>query len=138
MYPRTGFTLLELMAVVGLSSIIAMLALLHLPGLRDPIRLRGAAHEFAATLRLARARALAHGVRVRVTVVGFPPTATVFEGATAVGSWQLPRVTVLTGPPGGALIFTALGTGPNATVTFGAGARTRSVIVNQRGRVRVG
>jgi len=33
--------------------------------------------------------------------------------------------------------FGGLGTAQNATVTLGAGARARSVVVNQRGRVRV-
>jgi len=33
--------------------------------------------------------------------------------------------------------FGGLGTAQNATVTLAAGARARSVIVNQRGRVRV-
>ena len=89
-------------------------------------------------LRLARARALAHGVRVRVALAGTPPIATVFEGVTPIGSWQLPRVTILSGPASGFLIFTPLGTAPNATITLGAGTRVRSVIVNQRGRVRVG
>ena len=138
MYPRAGTTLIDLIAALGIASLLVGLAVLHLPGLSDPIRLRGAAHELAATLRLARARALAHGVRVRVAVAGTPPVATVFEGSRAVGSWHLPRVTLISLPAGGSLTFTALGTAPNATITFGAGARRRSVIVNQRGRVRVG
>ena len=138
MYARSGATLIDLLAAVGLASLFAALAVLHLPDLRDPIRLRGAANEFAATLRLARARALAHGVRVRVEVAGTPPIATVFEGGAPVGSWRLPRVALLSGPPGGGLTFTPMGTAPNATVTFAAGTRVRSVIVNQRGRVRVG
>lgn len=138
MYARAGTTLIDLIAAAGLFSLLAGLAVLHLPGLSDPIRLRGAAHELAATLRLARARALAHGVRVRVSVAGSPPVATVFEGSTPVGSWHLPRVAIVSLPAGGSLTFTPFGTAPNATITFGAGTRLRSVIVNQRGRVRVG
>ena len=102
------------------------------------MRLLGASHELAASLRLARSRALARGVRVRVTVGGSPVRVTLDEGAGAIGVRRLAHVALTGAPAGGGITFTALGAAQNGTFTLAIGGRTRRVVVSQRGRVRLG
>jgi len=51
--------------------------------------------------------------------------------------WLPPGVGFTALPARSRVLFGGLGNAENATVTLAAGARARSVIVNQRGRVRV-
>lgn len=138
MRARHGATLLELLAAVGLVGVLLGCAATRLPGLRDPMRLLGASQELAASLRLARSRALARGVRVRVTVGGNPVRVTVDDGSGAPGVRQLDHVALTGAPAGGGVTFTALGATQNGTFTLAIGARNRRVVVSQRGRVRLG
>lgn len=138
MRARDGATLLELIVAVGLIALLLGCGAARLQGVRDPIRLLGASQELAASLRLARSRALARGARVRVTVGGSPLRIALDEGAGPVGVRQLAHVVLTGAPAGGGITFTALGAGQNGTFTLAIGGRTRRVVVSQRGRVRLG
>src|SRR5438067_2521218 len=58
-------------------------------------------------------------------------------GALLSTRWLPPGVGFAALPARSRVLFGGLGSAENATITLAAGARTRSVIVNQRGRVRV-
>jgi prepilin-type N-terminal cleavage/methylation domain-containing protein len=133
-----GVTLLEVLVGLGLASVLAGIGVGSLTALLDGLRLSGGARTAAATLRLARGRALdtSSSVDVEMDLAGS------FLDVRAAG--RLLERHVL--PPGvrfadlparGRVRFGTLGTAENATITLSAGSRTRRVIVNQRGRVRV-
>ena len=139
MAQRAGFTVVELVAGLGLSAVLAGIGGVQLVTLVSGIRLAGAARTLASDLRLARGHALAAGLTVDVLLDG------------AAGTWEARErggrsLETRTLPPGvgfgalparGRLRFDGLGTADNGTVTLAATGGTRSVIVNQRGRVRV-
>ncbi|HZP42897.1 MAG TPA: GspH/FimT family protein [Candidatus Binatia bacterium] len=133
-----GFTLLESLVTVGLAAALAGLGLVRIPELASGLRLAGAARTLATTLRLARGRALAIGAPVEVR---FDVAASAIE---VVGAEPEPARRPLPGgvafaavPVRARIRFGGLGTAENGTVVLAAGGRRRSVVVNQRGRVRV-
>jgi len=136
-----GFTLLEVLGVLALSSVLMGLAALGLVELARTARLAGAVRTTASTLRLARARALAGGASIEVRFDTAAP-ATIETRPTGGGPIEIralpPGIVVAGTPARGRVLFGALGTAENGTVTLTAGPRARRVIVNQRGRVRVG
>lgn len=112
---------------------------MRLPALVAALRVVGAAHDVASALRLARGRALAAGV---TTEVRFDAAARLLEtrvrGGAVLETRRLPAgVGFAALPARGRLGFTAIGSADNGTITLAAGRSARSVIVNQRGRVRV-
>lgn len=68
MRKRSGFTLIELIAVVAIMGMLVALAALRLEYLIPKYRLRGAAREVATVLKLAKSRAAADGKDVFVQV----------------------------------------------------------------------
>jgi Tfp pilus assembly protein FimT len=132
-----GFSLFELIACLALLATIVGTAALRMPDILASIRLSGAVQRLSAALRQARGRALEHGSPVEVRL------------DDAQGVWEMRDTTTVTRealPPGVAFAslpasrrvrFTALGTTDNATITLGAGASVRRIVLNQRGRVRV-
>jgi Tfp pilus assembly protein FimT len=119
--------------------VLAGAGTVRLVALLDSARLAGAARTVATALRLARGIALSSD---GTTEVRFDAARGVCETRDRAGA--LLEVRAL--PPGvgfsalpvrGRILFGGLGTADNATVTLAAGARTRRVIVNQRGRVRL-
>jgi Tfp pilus assembly protein FimT len=102
-------------------------------------RLAGAARTIATALRLARGIAVAGDAAVDVQ---FDAARGVCETRDRAGlvleTRPLPPGVVFAALPARARIrFGGLGTADNGTITLGSGARARSIIVNQRGRVRV-
>ena len=98
-----------------------------------------AAREVATALRLARGIALSGDASIEVR---FDPERALCETRERAGTllstrWLPPGVGFAALPARSRVLFGGLGSAENATVTLAAGARTRSVIVNQRGRVRV-
>lgn len=136
---RRGFSLVESVAVVGLMGVLAAMGSVRVAELARTARLAGAARTLGATLRLARGQALA----------GAAPVVAVFDAATGayevldgagvrLERHRLPPGVAFVGLPARARIaFGALGTADNGTIRLAAGDRTRQVIVNQRGRVRL-
>ena len=134
---RDGFTLLESLVALVLAGVLLGSSVVALTALLESARLAGAARSLAATLRLARGRALAGGSTVEAR---FDPGRSLYEigSAAAPEVHSLPPSVRFAGLPArGRLVFGALGTAENGTVTLGAGPRQRSVVVNQRGRVRL-
>jgi prepilin-type N-terminal cleavage/methylation domain-containing protein len=134
-----GFTLIESLVVVALAALVARAGIVGVAELLRTARLAGAARTLAATLRLARGQALA----------GVGPVVARFDAARGryeildgtggrLGDHVLPAGVAFTGLPARARItFGALGTADNATVALAAGPRSRRIVVNQRGRVRI-
>jgi Tfp pilus assembly protein FimT len=103
------------------------------------VRLAGAARTTAATLRFARAAAIARGASIEAR---FDPDARTLElrdrtNALVRRDPLPPGIGFAALPARRRIFFGGLGTADNGTITLAAGARVRSVIVNQRGRVRV-
>jgi general secretion pathway protein H len=134
-----GFTLLELVAGLGLAVVLAGVGVVQLVAVVQTARLAGAAREVATALRLARGIALAADASIEVR---FDPGRALCEtrersGVLLATRWLPPGVGFAALPARRRVLFGGLGAAENATITLAAGARTRSVIVNQRGRVRV-
>jgi Tfp pilus assembly protein FimT len=116
------------LAGIGVARVVAMV---------ETARLAGTSRVLATALRLARGRALGGGVPVEVRFDVAGMRWTVHAGGRILDTQPLaPRVAFAAVPARQRIVFGALGTADNATVTLAAGARRRSVVVNQRGRVR--
>jgi prepilin-type N-terminal cleavage/methylation domain-containing protein len=134
-----GFTLFELLACLALVATIAGGAALRLPDVLAAVRLGGAVQRLSAALRQARGHALERGGPVEVALDDTRQAWEVREvSATTLAREALPPgVTFASLPASRRVRFTALGTTDNATITLGAGAAVRRIVVIQRGRVRV-
>jgi general secretion pathway protein H len=134
-----GFTLLEVVAGLGLTTLLAGIGVVRLVELVQTARLAGAAREVATALRLARGVALSADATIEVR---FDPARALCEtrdrAGTLLETRRLPPGVAFSSLPARSrVLFGGLGAAENATITLGAGARRRSVVVNQRGRVRV-
>lgn len=139
MVHRAGFTVVELVTGLGLAAVLAGVGGVQLVSLVSGMRLAGAARTLATDLRLARGHALAAGVTVDVLLDGTAGTWEARErGGPSLETRALPPGVAFGALPARArLRFGALGTADNGTVALAAAGATRSVVVNQRGRVRV-
>jgi prepilin-type N-terminal cleavage/methylation domain-containing protein len=134
-----GFTLLELVACLALLATVAGAGALRLSDVLASARLAGSVQRLSAGLRQARGRALERGspVDVQLDDAGAFWQVRDVSGAPVTRE-ALPGGVVFAGLPASRRVrFSALGTTDNATITLGAGAVTRRIVVNQRGRVRV-
>lgn len=134
-----GFTVIELVATLALVAVLGGTAVVRAAAMVDGARLAGGVRVLGTTLRVARSRALAGGGTIEVR---FDQTHRTCETRTAAGQTIAmatlpPRVGFVAVPARGRIAFSALGTADNATVTLGVGTRQRSMVVNQRGRVRL-
>ena len=134
-----GFTLLEALVGVGLALVLSGVGVVRLVELVQSARLAGASREVATALRLARGTALSGDASIEVR---FDATRALCETRDRAGALletrRLPPGVGFTALPARSrVLFGGLGSAENATITLAAGGRTRSVIVNQRGRVRV-
>lgn len=134
-----GFGLVEMLAGMAVVATTIGIGSSSLGGLVGSVRLAGTAERLASVLREARSEALARGRGIEVR---FDPPRGSWSVREDAGSLlavhQLPRgVTFASLPATLRLRFTAMGTADNGTVALGAGGRSRRVVVNQRGRVRV-
>ena len=134
-----GFTLLEALVGTALLAITVGEGAVRLVDLLQSARLAGAVRTVATTLRMARGRAISGGGPIEVRFDAAGRLVELRDGASRVLETRvLPAGVALVALPVRARIrFGALGTAENGTVTLGAGARAHSVVVNQRGRVRV-
>ena len=136
---RRGLTLLEALGGAALAAVLAGVATVRLVELVDVARLAGSARVLATALRLARGQALAAGGSMDVRLDAARMVLELRDGAGMLleTRWLPPGVRFAALPARSRIQFGGLGTAQNATVTLAAGTRARSVIVNQRGRVRV-
>ena len=134
-----GFTLLEALVGTALLAITVGEGAVRLVDLLQSARLAGAVRTVATTLRMARGRAISSGGPMEVRFDTAGRLVELRDGAARVLETRvLPAGVALVGLPARARIrFGGLGTAENGTVTLGAGTRSHSVVVNQRGRVRV-
>ena len=133
-----GFTVLEVLAALGLTAILAGMGTVQLIELVRSARLASGARATASLLRLARGRALASNLEVEVAFDAATASCSVRQAASVLETRPLPPgVTFAALPARGRILFGALGSAENGTVRLAAGLRTRRVIVNQRGRVRL-
>ena len=134
-----AFTLLEVVAGLALATVLAGISVVRLVELVETIRLAGAAREVATALRLARGVALSTDAAIEVRFDALRALCETHDRAGALlGTRRLPPGVGFSGLPlRSRVLFGGLGAAENATITLGAGARRRSVVVNQRGRVRI-
>ncbi|HYV56471.1 MAG TPA: GspH/FimT family pseudopilin [Candidatus Nitrosopolaris sp.] len=138
MHASRGFTLFETLVGVALATIVAAMGGLRLTEVLASTRLATAARTLATSLRLARGRALASGGSVEARFDAAGRDYELHDGTGTLEVRALPRGILFAGLPARSrIVFGALGTAENGTVTLVAGARSRSVVVNQRGRVRL-
>ena len=134
-----AFSLVESLAAVAVAGLLAGLGSMGMVELVRSARLAGAARALGATLRCARGQALAGSGPV---VARFDATRGTYEilddAGLRLAENALPAGVVFAGLPARARItFGALGTADNATIALAAGPRSRRVVVNQRGRIRI-
>lgn len=139
MHRTHGFSLVETIAVVALAGIVAGTGTMGVAELVRGARLAGAARTLGSTLRLARGQALAGLGPVMARFDAARGTYEILDDAERLlAEHALPPGVVFAGLPArGSITFGALGTADNATVSLAAGPRTRRVVVNQRGRIRL-
>ena len=138
MHTSRGFTLFETLVGVALATIVAAMGGVRLSEVLASSRLAAAARTLATSLRLARGRALASGTSVEARFDAPGREYELREGNGTLDVHALPRGVLFAGLPARSrIVFGALGTAENGTVTLVAGARSRRVVVNQRGRVRL-
>jgi len=112
-----GFTLFETLVGLALATTVAAMGGVRLT-------------ELLATARLATA-----SVETRFDAPGH--TYELRDGSGTIEVHGLPRgVLFAVLPARSRIVFGALGTADNGTITLAAGSRSRNVVVNQRGRVR--
>jgi general secretion pathway protein H len=137
---KRGITQIEVLVVLAVMATVAAAALPAMTTLGAALRLAASVRTLTETLRETRARALAEGEALDAR---FDPTTGAWRVETATGTIRrvetLPsplRFTAL--PAGNRIRFGASGTAENGTIVVGAGALSRRIVVNQRGRVRLG
>ena len=137
---RRGFTLIETLACVAIAAALAGTGSLAAVSLATSLRVATSARTLAQTMRATRARAMAEG---RPLEMRFDAAASRWSVRTDDGTIRhdepLPDPVRFTSLPVRALVrFGATGTGDNGTVALGAGTASARIVVNQRGRVRLG
>src|SRR2546430_16892399 len=128
-----GFTLLEVVAGLGLAMVLAGVGAVQLVALVQTARLAGAAREVATALRLARGIALSGDASIEVR---FDPGRALCEtrdraGALLSTRWLPPGVGFAALPARSRVLFGGLGSAENATVSLAAGAPAPTGNVNQ-------
>src|SRR5204863_7040212 len=137
---RRGFTLIETLACVAIAAILARTGVMAAASLATALRVAASARTLAQTMRATRARAMAEGgaLEVRFDAPASRWTVRTDDG-TIRRQEMLPNAVRFTSLPARALVrFTAAGAADNGTIVLGAGASAARIIVNQRGRVRLG
>jgi len=132
-----GFTLLELLVLLGLFGVLAGAASVYVSPMVRGLEVRTGAVRVASALTRARVAALADGRPWSVRVVG-PSTLEIGEEGAPAQRTELPsRVRFLSVTSGGDVRFRPNGWAENATFTIGSEDEVRRVVVNQRGRISV-
>ncbi len=134
---RRGFTLLELLVLLGLLGVVVLASIPHASAMRSALELRSAALRVASELTRARYGALAEGRAWWVRIVDESTLEVGPEGGATTRSRLPGQSRFVASTSGGDVRFQPNGWGENATFTIGRGAGRRSVVVNQRGRVEM-
>ena len=137
---RRGFTGIEMVVALAITAIVAGTAVSALGSFAATFRLATTVRTLAQTIRETRARALAEGLPLEVR---FDADARIWRVTTTSGTvrrWDPlpPSVRFVALPARARIRFDATGEAENGTITVGARAAVRRIVVNQRGRVRLG
>jgi len=136
----SGLTVAELLAAIAVLSVLAGLTTLRAARLMSSIHLPLDARRLAADLSLARATAVLRNTRATITFTHHAYTVRYDRGAPEKTRGVLHRdVGIVAIPRAGALSCYASGRCDNGTVVLASNAgERRSVVLNMRGRVRMG
>ena len=138
---RRGFTLIEALVGVAIAAILASGSALVLSSFATTLRLTASARTLAEAMRETRGRAMAEGAPLDVR---FDASAGMWTSAAIDGTIRraepLPASVRFVALPARARIrFDSTGQAENGTITLGgSAAATCRIVVNQRGRVRLG
>ena len=137
---RRGFTLVEVVIGVAIAAILASTAALLTSSLATALRLTASTRTLAQAMRETRGRAMAEGAALDVRLDATAGTWTIAAlDGTIRRTSALPTAVRFVALPARARIrFDSTGAAENGTVTLGAGATATRIVVNQRGRVRLG
>ena len=137
---RRGFTLIETLACVAIVAVLARGAVLATASLATTVRVAACTRTLAQAMRETRSRAMAEGTAFEVRFDAATSRWSIFTDAGTLRRVEpLPPALRFLSLPARALIrFTPTGTADNGTIALGAGASSARIVVNQRGRVRLG
>jgi general secretion pathway protein H len=137
---RRGFTLIETLCCVAIVATLASASVIATTSLAAALRVAATTRTLAQTMRATRARAMAEGVPLEVRFdVATSRWSVRSDDGTIRHTEPLPEPVRFASLPARALIgFTPTGTADNATIVLVAGASSARIVVNQRGRVRLG
>ena len=137
---RRGFTLIEAMVGVAIAAIVARTAVLATVSLTAALRVAATTRTLAQAMRETRARAMAEGEPVDVVFDASASRWTVraLDGTIRHLEPLADPVRFVSLPARSSVRFTSTGTADNATIVLGTSNATGRIIVNQRGRVRLG
>jgi prepilin-type N-terminal cleavage/methylation domain-containing protein len=138
---RRGFTLIETLVGVALAGTIAGASAMVATSAAAALRLAATSRNLAQAMRETRARAMAEGSALDVA---FDATTQAWSIRALDGTIRhvesMPAPIRFVSLPSSARIrFESIGTASNGTVVLGGTSTAqRSIVVNQRGRVRLG
>jgi len=137
---RRGFSLIETLACVAIVALMARAGVLATSSLVTALRVAAGTRTLAQTMRETRARAMAEGTALEILFDVTTSRWTVrADDGTVRDAERLPEPVRFASLPARALIrFTPTGTADNGTIVLGAGRSSGRIVVNQRGRVRLG
>lgn len=134
---RAGFTLIELMAAIGVAAILMGIAIPKFMAVMPALRLNDAARQVATDLQLARMRAISQN---NTNTVTFNTSTGVYSFSLGSESYDIDQLypgialSAVTANP----VFTSRGTASTpATITLSNGSATKQVQVTAVGRVRI-
>jgi prepilin-type N-terminal cleavage/methylation domain-containing protein len=137
---RRGFTFIEVLVAVAIAAVLASASALVTSSFATTLRLAASARTLAEAMRETRGRAMAEGssLDVRFDATGGRWTIAAIDG-TVRRTEPLPTSVRFVALPARARIrFDSSGAAENGTIALGGGTATCRIVVNQRGRVRLG
>jgi prepilin-type N-terminal cleavage/methylation domain-containing protein len=137
---QRGFSLAELLIAISLTAVIAGMAMLHMPEFYQRFELSDAARQVASDLMRVRVKAIGESQPYKIVFAstGYQVMVSGVSGYTNDGpSVSLPNGTTFGSVPT-TLNFNPVGTLPNAaSVTVSTGSRSKTVSINELGRVTI-
>ena len=137
---RRGFTLIETLCCVAIAAALAHTGVIATASLAAALRVAATTRTLAQSMRETRARAMAEGTPLEVrfdTTLGRWTIRS--DDGTTRHTEPLPDAVRFVSLPARALVrFGPTGGADNATIVLGSGPSHGRIVVNQRGRVRLG
>jgi prepilin-type N-terminal cleavage/methylation domain-containing protein len=141
---QTGFTLIEMMAVIGVIAVLLAVALPNLLAILNGLRLSDGTRQLASELQLARMKAISQHAKYRISFGSYPATTYSLEKhdgtafALEFGPVALPEgVTVTTVSPSVSEFQSGGTVNTTSTITLSNGSASKQIEVNLIGRVKI-